>query len=359
MTTALRRLAAVSIVAAMAWTGGVAAQAQELRKTSFAPTTLEISTGHAAHSSIPSAMGYWKEEGLDVNVYGVNGSTAGIQQVAAGNLDFATVGGEALIVARARGLQLKAVYMYARGSIYRIVTPVGLNLTSIAALKGKTIGVPSMTDGQIPYTRAALLNAGLHPDNDVKWLATGTGAPAAVAIQRGDVQAWASWDTAVAALENRGLEFNLLQPPYFDELFGNVIISREDFIKQNPDLVVKIARGIARSTVFGFANPEAAIRNHWRIYPQTKPQGTDEAKLLAESLRVYRSRFDGFKLNAGVTKWGLSTKEQWDRLLKIALEQKLVPENFDINAAYTNEFVDEINKFDAEKVTAQAKSSGW
>ena len=97
-----------------------AAQAADPVKISFGPTTLEISTGHAAQSSIPLALGYWKDEGLDVNVFGTAGSTAGIQQMAAGNLNFATVGGEALLVARAKGLKLKAFYMFARESIYRI-----------------------------------------------------------------------------------------------------------------------------------------------------------------------------------------------------------------------------------------------
>jgi NitT/TauT family transport system substrate-binding protein len=79
--------------------GAVPVMAQT--KTSFAPTTLQISVGHAGQSSIPLVMGYWKQEGLDVDVFGVNGSTAGIQQIAAGNLDFATVGGDALLTARA------------------------------------------------------------------------------------------------------------------------------------------------------------------------------------------------------------------------------------------------------------------
>jgi len=89
------------------------AHAADPVKISFGPTTLEISTGHAAQSSIPLALNYWKDEGLDVNVFGTAGSTAGIQQMAAGNLNFATVGGEALLIARAKGLKLKAFYMFA------------------------------------------------------------------------------------------------------------------------------------------------------------------------------------------------------------------------------------------------------
>ena len=41
----------------------------------------------------------------------------------------------------------------------------------------------------------------------MKIVATGTGAPALLALKRGDIAAWMSWDTAVAELENRGMEF--------------------------------------------------------------------------------------------------------------------------------------------------------
>ena len=58
---------------------GLPAAAQGLARTSFGPTTVDISTGHAGHSSLPTALGYWKDEGLDVNVFGVAGETAGVQ----------------------------------------------------------------------------------------------------------------------------------------------------------------------------------------------------------------------------------------------------------------------------------------
>ena len=38
---------------------------------------------------------------------------------------------------------------------------------------------------------------------------------------------------------------------------------------------------------------EAAVRIHWKTYPQTRPQGTaDEAKVLKEALPVFNARFE-------------------------------------------------------------------
>ena len=55
------------------------AQDKALKKVVFAVTTKDISVGHSAHSSLPQALGYWKEEGLDVMVTSVEGSAAGMQ----------------------------------------------------------------------------------------------------------------------------------------------------------------------------------------------------------------------------------------------------------------------------------------
>jgi ankyrin repeat protein len=66
------------------WGAAGLAQDKPLKKVVFAVTTKDISVGHSAHSSLPQALGYWKEEGLDVMVTSVEGSAAGMQQLAAG-----------------------------------------------------------------------------------------------------------------------------------------------------------------------------------------------------------------------------------------------------------------------------------
>ncbi len=98
---------------------GFPAAAQGLVKTSFGPTTVDISTGHAGHSSLPTALGYWKDEGLDVNVFGVAGDTAGVQLLSGSKIDFISLVGAGLLSARAKGIPLKAVYMHARMPIGR------------------------------------------------------------------------------------------------------------------------------------------------------------------------------------------------------------------------------------------------
>jgi NitT/TauT family transport system substrate-binding protein len=333
------------------------APAEAAEKVTYAVATSNISVGHAAQSSIPLAQGYWKDEGLDVDVVGLSGATAGIQQVASGQVDFATVGGDALLIARAKGLKVKAVYVYARRSIYRIVVPESSTVKTLADLKDKTLGVPDMSAGSVPYARAALASAGIDPQTNVKWLSIGIGGQAANAFRQNVVDGWAAWDTVIASLENNGFKLRYIDPPWLDEILGNVIVAREETIAKNPNLVIKVARGIAKSSVFGLANPDAALRNHWKMYPETKPSVMND-ETFREGRHIFNSRFDLTKREPGV-KWGENVPAVWKRMADISIQEGLIPKNFNVEAAYTNQFISEINNFDQGKIEEAAKSSNW
>src|SRR5437016_10268277 len=108
--------AALGLIAA----GIVSAQDNKpLRKVIFAVTTKDISVGHAAHSSLPIALGYWKAEGLDVEVTSVEGSAAGLQQIGSGNINVVSLGPEEVVIGREKGVKIKGFFVQARTTIFR------------------------------------------------------------------------------------------------------------------------------------------------------------------------------------------------------------------------------------------------
>jgi NitT/TauT family transport system substrate-binding protein len=351
MKTCLRFLVTAAAVCAALTTSAWAAPF----KTSFGPTTVDISTGHAGHSSIPKKMGYWAADGVDVDVFGAPGAVAGLQMVASGKMDFITVTPEALLQAQAQGMPLKAFYVHARAPISKFVVLKSSGIKTVKDLKGKVVGQPVL-ESSSAYFGGLFRENGLDFTKDVKLIATGTGAPAALALQRGDIAAWASWDTAVASLENRGLDFVEFRPPYFDELIGNVVVTRNEMIEKHPEVVVAVARGIAKAVHFGLNNPEAAVKVHWVVYPQTKPQNADPAEAMKDAKTVFVSRFASFKLPPDGL-YGASSPQQWMTIAKLMRESGVsLPANFDPKTAYTDKFIAEINKFDRRAIEAQAKS---
>jgi NitT/TauT family transport system substrate-binding protein len=71
---------------------------------------------------------------------------------------------------------------------------------------------------------------------------------------------------------------------------------------------------------------------------------------------VFESRFSGFQVPPGV-KWGENLESQWKGVAKLMQQEKLLPDDFNVTASYTNEFIDEINNFDAKAVAEEAKAA--
>lgn len=355
MKLAVRIALAGMALAALA-AASTLAQDKPLKKVVFAVTTKDISVGHAAHSSLPQTLGYWKEEGLDVLVTSVEGSAAGLQQLGSGNINVVSIGPEEIIIGREKGVKIRGFYVQARETIFRIVVPTESPLQKVADLKGKTIGVPSLASGSVPFAKALAASVGLDPEKDVKLLAVGVGAPGRLALQQKQVDALALWDTLHAALENSGMAVRRLDVPLVREMIGQTIAARDEYITESGALAAAVARGIAKATVFGLVNPEAAVRIHWKMYPQTKPQGVDEAKALRDALNVFNARFALQRVdNREDKRFGFGTLAQWERLRSIYKEQKLIEGSVPAADLYTATLIDAINRFDQAAVVRQAK----
>ena len=322
-------------------------------KTSFGPTTTDISTGHAGQTSIPKDLGFFRDENLDVNLFGVAGGYQGIQLLAAGKIDFISLAIDDVLIAQAKGVPIKAVYVHSRHPIGQFVVSKDSGITALPVLKGKTVGLPYVQNSG--YFVEMFAEAGLDWRKDVKLVATGTGGPAMLALKRRDISGWASWDTAVAALENRGMEFQEFRPSYYDDLLGNAIVTRNDMIEQHPEVVMGICRAVAKSIEFGLANPEAAIRLHWRVYPETRPQGEDEATNMRDAKRVFMSRWRGYAIPPG-TVYGAARAAQWQRHADLLKHSRDLPDSYDPKAAYTDAFIADINKFDREAIREKARN---
>jgi NitT/TauT family transport system substrate-binding protein len=339
------------------WGAAGLAQDKPLKKAVFAVTTKDISVGHSAHSSLPQALGYWKEEGLDVTVTSVEGSAAGMQQLAAGNLQIVSLGPEEIVIGREKGVKIKGFYVQARETIYRLVVPADSPLQKLADLKGKTIGVPALASGSVPFAKALVASVGIDPEKDVKILAVGVGAPGRLALQQKTVDCLALWDTLQASIENSGMQLRRLDSPLIQEMLGQTLATRDDQVTENAAMLVGFARGIAKATVFGLANPEAAVRIHWRMYPETKPQTGDDAKAMKDALNVFNARFSLQRVdNRSDPRFGVGSSAQWEKLKSIFKEYKFIEGTVPAADLYTAALIDQINKFDRAAIVAQAKA---
>jgi NitT/TauT family transport system substrate-binding protein len=104
-------------------------------------------------------------------------------------------------------------------------------------------------------------------------------------------------------LENAGLKLRKLAGEDWRSYPDYSMSTMQATIDKDPAMVVAMARGAAKATVFALANPDCARKLHWAHYPSTKPTGAEEATLIKWDMNNQQAQLDslsdGYKLNGG------------------------------------------------------------
>ena len=304
-------------------------------------------------------LGYYRDEGVDVELIPSGGSNQAVQQVAAGKIPLGLPSPDPVILGYQpdAGLRLKWIYTSYQGFIYDIRTPAGSPLRSLRDLRGKTIGVVNLASAAVPAAKAMLHENGVDPAS-ANFVAIGVGAQAATAVRAGRVDAVAVWDAIYAQLENEGIRFNPpVVSPVLRKLFSNGLVVLPGLLETDRPQLTRLCRAMAKGTVWTFANPKEAVRIFWRVYPQAKPVGIPEDQALQRSLHVLSARLTNMTLDwVPVKRWGWSAPNRWVAYESFLYAQGILRTHVDVTAVYTNDLLGEANAFDSAAVAAHAKS---
>lgn len=353
-----RRSALLAGSAAMlAWSGAArAAEPQRVRIVSALPT---ISLVVANQTSLPKQLGYFEEEGVrtDFALAAAGGTTGAAQLVATGDQDIGSGSMSPLITRAAQGEDMGLVFFYNQVREFHasVATTAESGIKSIADLRGKPVGIPTLAGEGSLIARYVAREAGVDP-NALRFVAVGVGAQALHALRTNQVAALLMNSGSFAQMETLGANFVYLpMPASAKALFGPGLFAKRDYVQKNRKAVVGIGRAVAKSTLFLITNPEAAVRIHWKEYPQQVPQGVPMDKALRDAVHVLKTQANGLALPESdrSQQWGQYPAGSWSRFVDyLNLSDKVK----DTSRFYTNDLIAEINSFDAQKVIAQAKN---
>jgi NitT/TauT family transport system substrate-binding protein len=311
----------------------------------------------AAPFAIAIKMGWYKAAGLEVELIPLAGSADCTKTVVSREIPFALPSVEPLAAVRPQGVKAKIFYTAYQGNIYGIAVPADSPAHKIADLKGKTIGVISMGSAGVPVARALAATAGLDPDRDVTIVAAGEGAQTAAMVRNKQVDALSQYDTQYAMVENAGVKLRLLETREIDRYPSNGFMALEETLKSRRMEAAALARGYAMGTVFAIANPEAAVRILYEVFPQTKPTGKDEATAVRDDTRVLQARIVNWKLDkAGVKRWGENSEANYQAYADFLFKMNVIKEKVSAKDLVTNDLIGDINRFDASKIAAEARA---
>ena len=179
-------------------------------------------------------------------------SSNALQFLNAGSIDFGSTAGSAALVAKINGNPIKSVYVYSKPEWTALVTAKDSKITKVADLKGKKVAMVRGTDPHIFAVRA-LLAAGL-TDKDITPVLVQQHADGGTALLRGDVDAWAGLDPMMAQHEIIDGAKLLYRNP--DANTWGILNAREEFVKDNPDLVKRVISAYEEARKYSLANYE-------------------------------------------------------------------------------------------------------
>jgi NitT/TauT family transport system substrate-binding protein len=353
-----RRVVALAPIVALllglaALTGTASAQVTKLKLGWCARTV----SAAAAPFAIAAKLGWLKQEGIDVELVPMPGSTDCVKNVAVKEVDFSLPSVEPLAVGRLQGIKAQIFYTAYQGNIYGIAVPQDSPVKEFADLRGKRVGVISMGSGGVLVARELARFNGLNPDSDIDIVVAGEGAQTAAMVRGGQVDALSQFDTQYAMVENAGVRLRLLDTRAIDRFPSNGFLALEETLRTRRNEAIALARSYAKGTVFAIANPEAAIRILWEVFPQTKPTGKDEATALRDDVKVLQARAQNWRLEkAGVKRWGENSEANYQAYADFMLKTGIIKQAVTAQELVTNDLIDEINRFDPEQITAEARA---
>jgi sulfonate transport system substrate-binding protein len=193
----------------------------------------------------------FEKDGIGIRWVQTLGSNKALEFLNASSIDFGSTAGAAALVAKINGNPIKSIYVYSRPEWTALVTRKDTGIAKVADLKGKRVAVTRGTDPHIFLVRA-LAEAGL-TEKDVK-LVLLQHPDGRLALERGDVDAWAGLDPMMASSEIESGATLFYRKPEANT--WGILNVREEFAKENPEIVKRVLAAYEEARKWSLANPE-------------------------------------------------------------------------------------------------------
>jgi NitT/TauT family transport system substrate-binding protein len=199
---------------------------------------------------------FFKNEGLDVEFIPGAGGGDAIKNILSGKADIAFTDPGSLYFALNQGEKLKVIYNIYPQNVFNVVSLKESNITKPEDLKGKKIGVYSLSSGTRQNLLVLLNQAGL-TEKDVTIVETGllNFAP----LMQGQVDATAATDTGLVTAAEKGLaDVNVLEVKDYLNIPSDIFVVTEKTYNEKKDMLKKFVKSYQTSAEWMISQPEEA-----------------------------------------------------------------------------------------------------
>jgi NitT/TauT family transport system substrate-binding protein len=205
-------------------------------------------------SYFASWLGFYKEEGVDVEISQIAGASKILEAVVGGSAD---VGGgvyEQTLQMAVEGKSIVCFLSLLKSPNFAIIAAPGIR--TFADLRGKTVGVSSVGSPSQFYLTYLLTNAGVNP-SEVSTSTVGMGAAAMAALERSQVDAAVLFGSAITTFLARKPDAVVLADTrtpeglraafQVTEYPASCLLARREWLDAHRDSATRMARAVRRS----------------------------------------------------------------------------------------------------------------
>jgi NitT/TauT family transport system substrate-binding protein len=214
---------------------------------------------------------FYKAQGIALEYVPGAGSADAIRNILSGQADVAFADPGTFFAAIDKGEKLRAIYDIYPQNVFNVVSLKTSNITKPADLKGKKIGVYSLSSGTRQNLLVLLHQAGL-TESDVTIVVTGllNFAP----LLQGQVDATAATDTGLLVGRRRGVgDVNVMEVGKYLNVSSDMFVVREEVYQQKKEVLKRFLAAYRDAAAWMIASPDEAAR----LAVQRAIDGTDPA----------------------------------------------------------------------------------
>lgn len=308
--------------------------------------------------AVAQEMGYFEEEGLNVETVNSDGSVAAVQAVGTGQGDITASDTGSILAAVEKNVPVTTVGGLVQNWPWQIATLPGSDIQGPEDLDGKKIGVISLASGSAPYARAFAKAGGLDPEADVELLPVGVGAQAASALTSGQVDVLALYTQAYSVIELSGTELAYLEnPPIFEGIRSLSFAANAQSVGSDQETYEAFLRAAYKAMLFSAQNPEAAMKIGYKVFPDILAGQSEDERLADDVVNLEAWLATATPLTgepAEWTDWGAISDEDWDKTQTYTLEAGQITAEVDLADVWDDSLLSAANDFDAAEIITQA-----
>ena len=245
-------------------------------------------------SLVAQAKGFFKQQGIDIELRPLARGALAIEGVSGGSLQFAESAHVPFMAAVSKGVPLIAVGVAARGFYGKLVAaPKNANLKTLADFKGKHIGTQVGT-GMYTVVLMLMEKEGLKPEDFKITNVRVVDMPAAMAAPNNDFDAVIGWEPGMQRIVQSGHGKVLIPAKQFQDMahitYPFLLTTTKQYHSEHADVVQKVLNAYAMADKYIQGHHDETVQ----IYiNEVKKRGAKLSEADVKVMLFDTDRFDG------------------------------------------------------------------